>query len=75
MPKFVPMPISPRRLAPSSVASAALQVVLAAARRARVHDLAVAERQLDAVDVDARPASCGRVKRTVPVGARLDAGR
>ena len=65
MPKFVPMPISPSRRAPSSVASAALQVVVAAVGPRR-DDLAVAERQLDAVDVDAR----GRrrtVKRTVPL--------
>ena len=47
----------------------ALQVVVAALG-ARLDDLAVAELELDAVDVDARRATSGTVKRTRPFALR-----
>ncbi len=49
MPKFVPMPISPRRRAPASVSSADCRYVVAALG-AGGDDLAGAELELDARD-------------------------
>ena len=59
IPKFVPIPISPSREAPSSVASG-LQVRLAAAG-ARVHHAALAELELDVGDLDLARAGGDRV--------------
>ena len=69
MPKFVPMPISPRRRAPSSVASARCRYSSPRSARAR-DDEPVAELELDARDVDA--GRRGRhVEADAAVGARL----
>ena len=69
MPKLVPIPISPSREAPSSVASGRLQIGLAPLR-ARVHDAALAQLELDPGDLDAARAGGDR-EADAALGAAL----
>ena len=70
MPKFVPIPSSPRRRAPSSVASIACSTSSPRSARAAV-DAAVAELELDARDLDAARAG-GHVEPDRALGRGLE---